>query len=333
MTLFLHKVYGLLYVALLAIFSYCIVQFPIVAHMGMTSLVVAIILGIFIGNIWPHPDSWTPGVQFAAKRLLRTAIILYGFRISFQQLASIGIHAYLLDISVVSLTLILGYFIGKKIFKLDHDMSMLISAGSAICGAAAVLAVEDVLKSEPYKAVVAIGTVVLFGTLSMFLYPLFHHLGLFGFNDYQFGIFVGGSVHEVAQALVAGTNVNSNVGEIAVIVKMIRVLLLIPVLIILSMSTNRWNKKKLNSKIKFSIPWFAIGFILVIAINSMNLFSTQLINLINQFDIILLTMAMGAIGIETKLSKLKKVGLKPLYFAVILFLWLMCSATTIIKLS
>ncbi len=333
MTSLLHKSYGLCYVATLTLISYLIVSLPVMTNTGVSSLMIAIILGIFIGNIWHYPESFTPGVQFAAKRVLRTAIILYGFRVSFQQMAAVGIQALILDVMVVSLTLLVGYWVGKKILKLDRDMSLLISAGAAICGAAAVLAVEDVLKSEPHKAVVAIGTVVLFGTTSMFLYPLLHHAGLFGLSDNQFGIFAGASIHEVAQALVAGTHVSGETGKVAVIVKMIRVLLLVPVLVILSMLHNRSSEKNAEKKIKLTIPWFAFGFILVIGFNSLHVLPVKQVDLINQFDIILLTMAMGAIGIETKLSKLKKVGLKPLYLAIILFAWLMGSVFMMVRFA
>lgn len=323
-----QKLSGLLCVASLTLFSYLITTLPVMAGTGISSLVIAIVLGILFGNTFPYPSSWAPGIQFAAKRLLRLAIILYGFRVSFQQIASVGTQALVIDILIVSLTLFVGYWVGRKLLKLDRDLSLLISAGSAICGAAAVLAVEDVLKSEPYKAAVAIGTVVLFGTASMFLYPLLQHAGLFGFNETQFGVFAGASVHEVAQALVAGANVSSEAGKIAVIVKMMRVLLLVPVLIILSFVNNQTTASTSNPNkyFKVTIPWFALGFVAMIGLNSMHIVPFSWVDAINQADVILLTMAMGAIGIETKLNKMKNVGLQPLYLAIILFVWLLCSA-------
>lgn len=218
-----------------------------------------------------------------------------------------------------------------KIFKLDRHLALLISAGSAICGAAAVMAAEGILTSEAYKATVAVGTVVLFGTIAMFLYPCLQHLGIFGFNDNQFGMFVGASIHEVAQALVAGNNVSSEAGTIAIIVKMTRVLLLVPALISLSLF-ERGMQKNSNKKFKITIPWFAVLFIVMIGFNSLHLLPASLINLINKFDIFLLTMAMAAIGIETNIQKIKKVGLKPLYLATLLFLWLTCLAYLLIKL-
>lgn len=321
--------YGILFIAALALVSYLIMDIPGMAQTGMSSLVIAIILGIAIGNIWYPPASLNPGIQFSAKRLLRTAIVLYGFRVSFQQIASVGLEAFLLDCFVVGMTLLVGYFVGRKLLKLDRDLSILISIGSAICGAAAVLAVEDLLKSEPYKTAVAVGTVVLFGTLSMFLYPILQKSNLLGLTNNQFGIFAGASIHEVAQALVAGSNIDNDTGKIAVIVKMIRVLLLVPVLFmfILFGKSNAGEKKGMQ----INIPWFALGFVAVIGFNSLHLLPADWITFINSIDIILLTMAMGAIGIETKLSKMKKVGVKPLYLASILFLWLMGSVCLLVK--
>jgi len=325
---------GVLFIALFALSSTYLAEIPWIMKTGINSLIIAIVLGITYGNTLRHkmPIEWSPGIQFSAKQLLRLAIVLYGFRISFQQIASIGITGLILDILVVSLTLVLGTFIGVKLFKLDRHLALLISAGSAICGAAAVLAVESVLKSEPYKATVAIGTVVLFGTIAMFLYPFLQHLGILGFNDSQFGLFAGASIHEVAQTLVAGNNVSAQAGNIAVIVKMTRVLLLVPVLLLLSFYEKQRGVNHSNN-IKTSIPWFAILFVITIGFNSLNLLPTITINIINKLDIFLLTMAMAAIGIETNLAKLKKVGLKPVYFAIVLFLWLIGGVYFLIKYS
>lgn len=319
-----HKLYGLLGVGALTLISYWMVSIPGIAKIGLSSLIVAILLGIILGNSWKHPASWTPGIQFAAKRLLRTAIILYGFRISFQQITAVGAQAFIIDIIVVCFTLLLGYWVGRKILKLDRDLSLLISAGSAICGAAAVLAVEDILKSEPYKATVAIATVVLFGTTCMFLYPALQQTGLFSLTPAQYGVFTGASIHEVAQALVAGANVSTEAGKIAVVVKMMRVLLLVPVLFVMAY----YFKQR-----RVIIPWFAVGFVLVVGFNSLQLLPQTAVDLLVELDMILLTMAMGAIGIETKLSKIKQVGMKPLYLAIILFGWLISSVYLMVKLT
>ncbi len=328
-----YTINGILFVALFAFSSLYLSSLPFLMEYGISSLMIAIILGIFYGNTLHHrlPKEWAPGIRFCSKQLLRLAIILYGFRVSFQQIMMVGLQGLLLDIFIVSSTLTLGTWLGKKVFKLDRDLSLLVSSGSAICGAAAVLAVEDVIKSEAYKATIAIATVVLFGTLSMFLFPLLQHGNIFGFNDTQYGLFAGASIHEVAQVVVAGANVSQEAAVIAVIVKMTRVLLLVPVLLVVSMIA-RPVIQSVSKKSRLVIPWFALLFLVVIGIHSLNVVPVAVVDIMNKVDVLLLTMAMGAIGMETNLKKIKEVGMKPFYLATTLFLWLIGSAYAIVNL-
>ncbi|MDF2866649.1 MAG: hypothetical protein K0S11_119 [Gammaproteobacteria bacterium] len=320
----LGKLNGIFFVCLFALTSYYLAGMSWFIQHGISPLIIAILLGMTYSATLRSqlPSHWVPGIQFAAKRLLRIAIVLYGFRISFQQVASIGLTGFILDLLIVALTLIFGTLIGIKVFKLDRDTALLISSGSAICGAAAVLATESVLKSEPYKASIAVASVVLFGTAAMFLYPFIQHLGILGFNDTQYGIYAGATVHEVAQVLVAGAQISSQTADTAVIVKMTRVMMLAPLLLGLGIYFARANQT--GQKVKFSktIPWFAVVFIAVVGFNSLNLLPVSAINALNQLDTLLLTLAMAALGIETNFSKIKQVGLKPLYLATVLFIWL-----------
>jgi len=321
---------GIVFVALFSFSSLYLASIPFLTAFGISSLMVAIVLGMFYGNTLHHrlPKEWSPGIHFCSKKLLRLAIILYGFRVSFQQIVSVGLEGVLIDLFIVGFTIGLGAWIGMKILKLDWHISLLVSSASAICGAAAVLAIEDVIKSEAYKTAIAIATVVIFGTLSMFLYPALQHANVFGFNESQYGIFTGASVHEVAQVVVAGSNVSEESAAIAIVVKMTRVLLLIPVLFICSLFVKQNGEKKQG----FVVPWFALIFMVVIGFNSLNLLPHSVVGMINQFDNLLLTMAMAAIGMETNLNKMKSAGLKPFYLATLLFVWLMGSSYSLVKL-
>jgi len=324
---------GILLVAIFAGMSLYLSQTKLLTSFGMSPLVVAIVLGILYGNTLYSrmPSSWAGGIHFSARRFLRMAIILYGFRVSFQEIASIGAEGLMLDVLVVSLILILGTWIGIKIFKLDRHLAILISVGTAICGAAAVLAVEDILKSESYKTSVAVGTVVLFGTTAMFLYPFLYHASVLNFSHTQYGLFAGSSIHEVAQVLVAGSNVSAETGNLAVIVKMMRVLLLVPALFALSFYEKKAMAATAHHKHKITVPWFAVAFAGVIGFNSLHLLNPTIINGINHVDTFLLTMAMGAIGMETHWAKIRKVGVKPLYMAAVLFILVMGFAYLFIK--
>lgn len=322
---------GITFVFLLALLSQLIVTLPMFAHAGISSLILAILLGILIGNAWTLPSSWVHGVQFAAKRILRLAIILYGFRISVQELLHVGADAFLIAIIMVIIIFTIGYVLGKKILRLDGELSLLISAGAAICGAAAVLAMEDILKSQAHKTSVAIATVVIFGTLSMFLYPLLQQHGWLFASPEQFGIFAGASIHEVAQVVVAGSNINDATAQVAVVVKMMRVILLVPTLLLFTYLNKRFNVSEHHKKTSIVIPWFALGFLLVIILHSFVFTNSMLVSSINQIDGFLLTMAMGAIGLETKWAKIKHVGMKPFYLATLLFFCLFGSAFLLVS--
>lgn len=320
-----HTFNGIFFTALFALSSYYIAGIQWVAEKGFSPLVIAIVLGMVYGStLRTHlPHEWTPGIQFIAKRVLRVAIIFYGFRLTFQEVAAVGLEGFIIDLLVVGLTLGIGSWVGVKVFKLDRDTSILISSGAAICGAAAVLATEGVLKSEPHKAAIAVISVVVFGTTAMFLYPVLQGWGWFGFDNIHYAIYAGATIHEVAQVLVAGSAINAETGSIAVVVKMTRVMLLAPALIVLGIWLARSAKNKLQHDFSKTIPWFAVVFIGVVGFNSLHLLPGTAVGAINQVDTFLLTMAMAALGIETNLAKVKKIGLKPLYMSLFLFGWLM----------
>jgi len=317
---------GILFVALFAIAAKYMSEWQFFQKMAISPLIIGIVLGMFYANtLRKHlPEEWTPGIHFSTKTLLRAGIILFGFKVTFQQILSVGIAGLTASAAVVVLTLILGYLLGVKVFKLDRETAILTSAGSSICGAAAVLATEGVLKNESYKSAVAVGTVVLFGTLSMIIYPVIYHMGIIPFDNYSEGIYIGSTVHEVAQVVGAGSAISAQTAETAVIVKMIRIMLLVPFLLILSLLIKKVKSPDTigKGKAKISIPWFAIWFLIVAAFNSFNIIPGNILTWIKSLDTFLLTMAMTALGMETSSDKFKGVGLRAILLALILFLWL-----------
>jgi uncharacterized integral membrane protein (TIGR00698 family) len=211
------KINGVLFVGLLAAAVVQLATTPAVKTMGFSPLVVGIVCGMLYGNFLrgTMPAEWSVGVHFTARRLLRVAVAFYGLNISVQQIIEVGLPGIMVSFAVVLSVLILGTLIGTRLLKLDRDTAMLTAAGSAICGAAAVLAFESTLKSEPHKSAVAVATVVLFGTISMFLYPLLFQFGWIELDPRSFGIFLGGTVHEVAQVVASASNIDAATTEVA----------------------------------------------------------------------------------------------------------------------
>ncbi|MBS0226093.1 MAG: YeiH family putative sulfate export transporter [Proteobacteria bacterium] len=314
---------GLLLAAALAIAAMLLE--PWTKRFGMSALPTAIVLGILLGNtVFPRISGHAgAGVDYARSRLLRVGIVLFGFRLTFQDIVGVGATGIVVDVIMVTLTFLLALFLGRRVFKLDRDSSILIGSGAAICGAAAVMAAEPVVKAQAHKVSVAVATVVVFGTIAMFLYPLFwpllqsHH----GFTQHAFGLYVGSSVHEVAQVVVAGKSVGDEAANIAVIEKMIRVILLAPFLLLLSAWLRDKNDES-GKRAPIVIPWFAILFLLVGAFNSFHLLPKALVDALLLIDTFLLAMAMGALGVRTHAGAIRQAGLKPLLLATTLFAWL-----------
>lgn len=327
---------GILFVALFAMSATYLSEFSLFQHLGISPLIIGIVLGMIYANTLRSklPKEWCSGILFSTKTLLRTGIILYGFRITFYNIEAVGLSGIATSAMVVTTTFIIGYLVGTKWLKLDKETTILTSAGSSICGAAAVLATEPVLNSEPHKSAIAVSTVVVFGTIAMFLYPFLYKMGFIPLTPEQMGIYIGGTLHEVAHVVAAGNALGTEASQTAVIVKMIRVMMLAPFLVFLGLwllqSSQGLAKKQRN---KIMIPWFAVWFIVVAGFNSLDLLPQTLIVNINAIDTFLLTMAMSALGMETSIEKFKNVGMKPIYLASILFVWLIFGGFYIVKVS
>jgi uncharacterized integral membrane protein (TIGR00698 family) len=171
----------------------------------------------------------------------------------------------------------------------------------------------------------AVGSVVLFGTLSMFLYPLAVHLGWLHLDTLGVGLFFGGTIHEVAQVVGAASNISPEATHIATIVKMTRVMLLVPVLLVIGMWVNR-SRNAANgadgTKRKLAIPWFALGFLALVIVNSLHVLPAAATHSLNTLDTFALTMAMTALGIETRVAQIRQAGPRALVTGAILYAWL-----------
>jgi len=328
----------ILFVALFATSATYLSEFPIFKNIWISPLIIAIILWMIYANTLRSklPKEWGTWILFSTKTLLRLAIVFYGFRLTFQNIAEVGFSWILVSFLIVFSTFLIWYFFWTKVLKLDREITILTSAWSAICWAAAVLATEPVLKSKPYKATIAVSTVVLFWTIAMFLYPFLYKIWIIDFNPKEMGIYLWWTLHEVANVVAWWNAIGQETADVAVIVKMIRVMLLAPFLLILWLWISNFLKKdekNKNKKISLNIPWFAIWFIIIIWFNSFDFLPKNIVWTINNIDTFALTMAMTALWMETNINKFKWVWMKPIYLALILFIWLIFWGYFITKLS
>ena len=295
------------------------------AIQSVSPLLISIGVGILVSHLLParYKKPLGPGLNIAKGTILRLAIVLYGFNITLQALSEVGVYGLFSALTMVSVILCVGIWAGTKLFKLDTEQSILVAVGSAICGAAAVAAMEPIIKAQPHKVLTAISTVVVFGTLSMLLMPLMFQL--FDITEAQYGLWVGVSVHEVAQVVVAGDSVSTTAAHMAVLEKMLRVVLLVPVLLVFAV----WMRQKVyaadteSSKNKVAVPWFAFLFIGAILINSLNWIPANATAALTNAATYLLCIAMAALGMLTHISVLKQGGAKAFALATLLFVTLL----------
>lgn len=336
---------GVLLVALFSLAAFYISQLQVVKSLSLSPLIVGILLGTLYANTLRSklPQEWVPGIKFCTKQVLRTGIVLYGFRLTLSDVYAVGLPAIVVDLIIVIGTLGIGMALGK-LLKMDSQTTLMTSTGSAICGAAAVLGAESVVKCPSHTTAVAVSTVVIFGTIAMFLYPVMYHSGwLNDLGDIGTAIYTGATLHEVAHVAAAGNAMDPTdtlgIAGTATITKMIRVMLLAPVLVVMAIAlsyqrnkaSNTDGKNAVKERTKITIPYFAIGFIVIIALNTLigeyvgvtNVKDIPFNSTIEYLDTFLLTMAMTALGIETSIDKFKAAGAKPFVLALLLFVWLL----------
>ena len=333
-------VHGLLFLIVLTLLVHALSFVPFLHDLRLSPMVLGVIVGMILANTVrsQFPESWDGGLKIASKQILRAGIVLYGFRLSFDTLLAVGGGAILIDVIIVAGTLILGNYLGRAL-GLDKDERLLISSGSAICGAAAVLATEPVVGAKPHKTVVAVATVVLFGTLSMFGYPLLYRAGLLdALSPQAVGVYTGSTIHEVAHVVGAGAAMTPqidtysvDIAGIATMTKMLRVLMLAPVLMILGYIMRRGSADNATSG-KIQVPWFAFYFLIAIGINTLLGMGAehigrvaayhQLTHIIEVIDGFMLAMAMTAIGLDATFAKFRQSGAKAFLLASGLYIWL-----------
>ncbi len=326
---------GLLLCGVIAMMATVLGGFSVLQSHGLSVLTLAIILGMVFGNTAAvrRQTSLVAGMAMAKSTLLRLGIVLYGFRLTFQDVAAVGVRGVLCDVLVLCSTFVLVLWVGVKLFRLDRTTAILIGAGSSICGAAAVMATDGVIKGKAEQVSVAISSVVIFGSVAMFLYPLLFQLNQnwhwIGTNANAFGIYLGSTVHEVGQVVAAGRSINTDVANIAVITKMVRVMMLAPFLMLLpsclpSQSTPRSG---------IVVPWFALAFMAMTLLNSLQILPAWLVSALINVDTVVLAMAMAALGLTTQTTALRQAGFKPMMLALIAMMWLVLGGAMINRLA
>jgi uncharacterized integral membrane protein (TIGR00698 family) len=312
--------FGILLTFGLAVIAGQVAKLPFFSIMGI--MIISIILGAIWGNTVSHHHfvNINLGINFSSKRLLRVGIIFLGFRLNLTDILNAGLPILIIDVIVITFTMSFILFLGK-LFKTDIQLTTLLAAGTAICGAAAIVAISPIIKGKQEQTAIAVSCIAVLGTVGTLLYIfLFPYLPI---TDTEYGVLVGATLHELAHVVAAGVP-GGNIGsDSAILVKLGRVLLLIPVALFISYFINRKNTEQAGNSKDLPIPWFIFGFLVMSLINTLQWISeggSQFFLLLSTY---LLAMGMAGLGLNIKWADFKKVGVKPVGVAVLGFLALL----------
>ncbi len=285
-------------------------------------LVIAIIIGMAFHNLVGTPALARPGVKFALRRILRFAIMLLGLQLTFEQVRMVGGTGFL----IVAVVLFASFFFTRwagRLMGVDAKLSELIASGTAICGASAVIATNTVTRGSDEDVAYAVACVTVFGSLSMLLAPLL--MPYTGFDAQAYGLWTGSAIHEVAQVVAASFQGGQEAGEFGTVAKLSRVMLLAPLVIGLgavAMWRARGNREAGHASPP--LPWFVFGFVALVFVNSMGVVPVEAKPQLSTLTTFLLAVALGAMGLETDVRKLRMKGIRPLALGAVA--WLFISA-------
>ena len=279
------------------------------------SVATAIIIGMFFGNIFTIKDSFKSGILFAEKKILNIAIVLMGAQLNAGVLELITYKTVLIIISTIIIAILSARIIGK-FFNLSESLSVLIGVGNGICGSSAIASTSSVIDSKENEVGLSIAIINIIGAMGIFLLPSL--IVLFGIDSlYHQGVLIGSTIQAVGQVTAAGFIVGDEAGKIAVLIKMVRILMLGPILVLISFL---YSKNKESEKTSFiQVPSFILGFIALSAISTAGYLPQDITLQLSSFSKYLLILAMSAIGLNVSFKYILDKGRKVIFVSCITF--------------
>jgi uncharacterized integral membrane protein (TIGR00698 family) len=295
----------------IAIAAKLLVKLPFLSIMGQ--LVIAILIGILWRAIFGMPTQAASGITFSNKKLLRIGIILLGMRLNLIEIYHAGWRVFLLAVLSIMFAFFVVYGL-TKLFKVDKRLGILTACGTAICGAAAIVAVAPQIKAKDDETAIGVATIAILGTLFTLVYTFLYPI--IGLTPASYGIFSGATLHEIAHVIAAADPGGNAAVDLAIIIKLTRVALLIPVIILIGIWASRYERSETdhtgtsNPSLLSIMPWFIFGFLAMSAINSLGIFSAAFADNVVLLAYMLLAMAMAGLGLNVDIAAFKRVGLR-----------------------
>nr|WP_306983461.1 putative sulfate exporter family transporter [Alkalicoccobacillus murimartini] len=286
---------------LIAGLAYYLAKLPFLSIVGQ--LVIAILLGMIWRQVVHTKKKCMPGVEFSSTKLLRLGIILLGLRLNLSDIyqAGLPVFFYALILLVSTLGIVYGLC---RLLKVDRTVSLLTACGTAICGAAAILAIAPILKAREQSIAISVAVIAVLGTAFTLLYTVvFTWIPL---TSYSYGVLAGGTLHEVAHVVAASSVGGDQAEDTAIVVKLTRVALLVPTAFVISLIVRRGKYQQDNHKLP--IPWFLFAFLGMSILNTMGMVPSGVIDICLTLSYLFLAMAMAGLGLKIDVAVLRKSG-------------------------
>jgi len=302
------KIKGLILVSAIVLITKV---FSVYLYIG--SITFAILIGILYNHLWPINEPFKEGVNFVEKYFLSITIILMGANLD-ASILNTNIYKNIYLVIIIIMVGIFSSFIFGKLFKLSNNLSFLIGIGNGVCGSAAIVSTSSIIKPKKEDIILSISIINILGTISIFLIPMVIHFFYKG-DVANHGIIIGSTIQAIGQVTAAGFMMGNEIGEIAILIKMIRILMLIPILLLLFSIRNY----KITKKISFPFPHFIIGFLFIFMARNYGLIPLFMLPAIEIVSKYTLLFAMAAIGLTTPLKSIFSKGLKVFLVGLISF--------------
>ncbi|WP_047151143.1 YeiH family protein [Aneurinibacillus tyrosinisolvens] len=309
----LYFIQGVGITLLIAIVSRYIATLPFFSMVGQ--LVVAILLGMLWRAVLGVKEQTMSGTSFSSKKLLRLGIIVLGMRLNLFGIVEAGSHVVVLATVNLVFALLVVYGLSRYL-NVDRKLSILAACGTAICGAAAVAAIAPLVKADDEESAVGVAVVAILGTIFTVVYTLLYPV--LGLTKAGYGAFAGGTLHEIAHVIAAAVPGGKEAVDAAVIVKLTRVALLVPVALFIGWSFERGTAPASQDRsfkervAKLPVPWFVFGFLIVSGIHTLGIIPESAAKQMVSISYLLLGMAMAGLGMNVRISTCRRLGMKPL---------------------
>lgn len=300
--------------------------------------VFAIIIGIIIGNTLSLPEKYIEGIKFTSKKILQWAIIVLGGSLGLNEVFRTGVDSLGVMLGTMSIAFISAFFINKK-FKIGFNMTALISSGTAVCGGSAIAAVGPAIGADDSEIAYSVSVIFLFNVLAALIFPILGHL--MQMPDLQFGLWAGTAVNDTSSVVAAAFSYSDVAGNYAVIVKLTRTLMIIPIAFAFAFIASRRGKSNISDgeiadnehrgSLWQNFPIFILGFLAMSLVNTVGLFPPYVAEFFSFMGKFMITVAMAAIGLNTNFRKIIKSGIKPILMGFIL--WVILGIASLIMIN